>query len=203
MLQAEVPGFDAAAAGNPDGRVRLLQRPRPDVHIAQLGVLAVEAERFRARPRLDDQAVRLVVLVAQRGGRLAVTEIGVHRRADREPGDQPAAAHHVEHGELLGHANRRVVQGDAVAHDHQRCLRRAARQRRPHDVGRRHEAVGVLVMLVHADAVEPETVGEFQLIEVLVVQMVSPFGIEQRTRHVHPHAAVLVLEIVRQIRVRH
>ena len=64
VLQAEVPGFDAAAAGNPDGRVRLLQGPRPDVHVAQLGVLAVEAERFRARPRLDDQPVRLVVLVA-------------------------------------------------------------------------------------------------------------------------------------------
>ena len=58
-------------------------------------------------------------------------------------------------------------------------------------------------MFVHADAVEPEAVGELQLIKILVVQMVSPFGIEQRTRHVHPHAAILVLEIVRQIRVRH
>ena len=64
VLQAEVPGLDAAAARDPYGRVRLLQRTRPDVHVAQLGVLAVEAEGFGAGPRLHDQAVRLVVLVA-------------------------------------------------------------------------------------------------------------------------------------------
>jgi hypothetical protein len=41
--------------------------------------------------------------------------LGVHRRADGEPGDHPAARHEVERRRLLGDAHGRVVEGDRVA----------------------------------------------------------------------------------------
>ena len=89
--------------------MRLLDRPRPDVDVAQLVVAAVESERLARRPGLDDQVMRLGVFLPGQGRDLAVAEVGVHRGADREAGHQPAAADAVEHGELLGHAHRRAV----------------------------------------------------------------------------------------------
>ena len=117
VLEAEVPRLDRAAAGDVDRRVRLLDRLGPAVHVAQLGVLAVEGEHVRVGPRLHDQVVGLVVLLAGQRGDLPVGEVGVHRGAHREARHQPAAAQAVEHGELLGHPVRRVVQGDRIA-DH-------------------------------------------------------------------------------------
>src|SRR5262245_56404108 len=43
---AEVPGFYRSLAGNPDRRMRLLYRLRPDVDVTQLGVFAVPGEGF-------------------------------------------------------------------------------------------------------------------------------------------------------------
>src|SRR5262249_21969852 len=45
VLRAEVPGLDRAEPGDPDRWVRLLDRPRPEVDVTQLGVLAAECER--------------------------------------------------------------------------------------------------------------------------------------------------------------
>src|SRR5207237_5603462 len=55
VLGAEVPGLDRAEAGDPDRRMRLLDRLRPKIHVPELGVLAVPGERFALRPRLDDE----------------------------------------------------------------------------------------------------------------------------------------------------
>src|ERR1700730_2997566 len=43
-LGAPAPGLDRAAAGDPDRRVRILHRSRPDVDVALLIVAAVEGE---------------------------------------------------------------------------------------------------------------------------------------------------------------
>ena len=66
---------------------------------------------------------------------------------------------HVEHGELLGHAERRVVERQRVADDGDLHSVRLAGEDRGDEVGRRHEAVGVLVVLVDADAVEAQLLG--------------------------------------------
>src|SRR5262245_63650595 len=63
-LCAEVPGLYRAESGDPDRRVRLLDRLRPDVDVAQLGVFSVPGERLALAPCLDDQVVRFGVLVA-------------------------------------------------------------------------------------------------------------------------------------------
>ena len=203
VVGAEVPRFQRSAARNPDRRVRLLDGPRPHVDVAQLGVFAVEGERFGLGPRPHDEVVRLGVFVAQRGRGLAVAEVGVHGRADRETGDQPSAAHDVEHGEFFGHAHRRVVERDAVAHHADRGARGAPDHGRGHQVGRGHQAVAVLVVFVHADGVEAHPVREFQFVEIVVVQPMAFFRLEQRTRNIDPDARVGFLEIVRQVAVRH
>ena len=58
--------------------------------------------------------MRLVVFLAQQRRRLAITEVGVHRGADREARDQAPAAEHVEHREFFGDTNRRIVQRDRL-----------------------------------------------------------------------------------------
>ena len=203
VLGDPLPGFHAAAAGDPDGRMRLLDRPRPDVDVAQLVELAVEGERLRLGPRLDDQVVSFAVLVAQRDRGLAVGEIRVHRRADRKAAHEAAARNAVQHGHFFGDADGRVVQRNRIAQHDQRRLGRPPRQRCQNDVRRGHQAVGVGMVFVDADSVEALAVGEFQLVEILVVGFVTSHRIEQRTRHVHPHAGMLLFEILGQVRVRH
>ena len=203
VVEAEVPRLDRSAAGDVDRRVRLLDRLRPAVDVAQLVVLAVEGERLVRRPRPHDQVVGLVVLVAGQGRDLAVAEVGVHRRADREPGDESTAADAVEHGELLGDADRRVVQRDRVADDADRRVARATGQPGGDEVRAGHDAVAVLVVLVDADAVEADLVGVLELVHVLVVHGVRPCRVEQRAGDVDPHRAVGLPEVGGQVRPRH
>ncbi len=59
------------------------------------------------------------------------------------------------------------------------------------------------MMLVHADAVEAALLGEFKLIEVLVVDGVPSFRVVQTVVDVDPDAAVLLLKVVRQVRPGH
>jgi len=147
--------------------------------------------------------VCLVVAIAQ-GRRVdPVGEVHVHRRADREAGDEPAAREQVEHRELFGHAERRIVGGEAVAEDDERGLRRPPRQGRRHEVRRRHQAVGVVVVLVHAQAVEALRLGELQLVEELLVEAPRLLGVVQVVRHVDPDRPVRPLEIVGQEPIGH
>ncbi len=173
VLGAEVPGLDRAAAGDPDRRVRLLDRLRPGVHVAQLEVLAVPGEGVLLRPGAQDQVVRLLVLVAQRGRVGSVGVVVVHRRAHGEAGDQAPAGDHVQHRHLFGHARRRVVEGDRLAQEQDSDIARAARKGRGHQRRRRHHAVGVLMVLVHADAIEPHLGRFLEEVEVVVVDFVT------------------------------
>ena len=129
-LGAPAPGLDRAAARYPDRRTRLLHRARPDVDVALLVEAAVEGEGVGLGPRLDDEIVRFEVALAQHRRVLAVGVAGVHRRADREAGDQPPARDHVDHRELFRDPGRRIVQRQRIAEDAQRRVGRAPRQRR-------------------------------------------------------------------------
>ena len=57
-------GRGNAGARNPDRRMRLLDRPRPQVDHAELIMLAVPGENLPRRPRLDDQRQRLAEALA-------------------------------------------------------------------------------------------------------------------------------------------
>jgi hypothetical protein len=53
----------------------------------------------------------------------------------------------------------------------------AAGQAGRYDVGGGHVTVSTLMMFIHADALEPELVGQLQLIQVPVVQRMTELGI--------------------------
>ena len=200
MLDAPVPGLHAAAARDPHRRVWLLDGAGPHVDIAQLGVLAVVREGLVGLPRLHDEVDALAVLLPQRGRGLPVGEAGVHRRAHREARYEAATRQHVEHGELLGHARGRVVEGDGVAHHHDLGLVGSTAEGGGHQVGRRHEPIRVLMVLVDTDPVVAALLGELELVEILVVDLVTPLRVVQLVgRRVDPHAAVLVAEVVGQV----
>src|SRR6185312_16844112 len=99
-LGAPLPCLDRAATWYPDWRVRPLNGTRPDVDIALLVIAAVERERLRLRPGFKQKVVRLEIPLPQLARVLAVGETIVHRRADRETGDQPPAGNHIDHGEF-------------------------------------------------------------------------------------------------------
>ena len=100
--------------------------------------------------------------------------------------------HHVEHGELLGHAQRRIVQRQGVADDGDLAPLGPLRQRPGDDVGRRHQAVGVLMMLVDADAVEAQLVGVGEGVDVFAVEFVPLDRIVERVGQPDPGGVVAV-----------
>ena len=203
-LRAPPPCLDRAAARNPDRRVRVvLDRPRPDVDVALLVVAAVEGEGVLFGPRLLHQVMGFEVALAQEARVLAVGVAGVHRRADREARDQPAAGDAVDHRELFGHARRRIVERQRVAHDADRGVGGAAREGTGDQVGRRHQPIAVRMVLVHAHRVVAELGGILELVHEVVVHVMGASGVEQRRMDVDPDAGVLPVKVLGQLRVRH
>ena len=122
--RAGAPRRDLARAAEQDHRVRLRERPRRDPH----GGAAV-LERL-AGPRLEQRVDALVHERAALGPVLAVRRVLRRAVADADDRREPAAAREVEHGDVLGDAQR-VVQrqeqrrdGDA---DRSWCGRRPGR----------------------------------------------------------------------------
>src|SRR5262249_19789842 len=96
-----------AGARNPDGWMRLLDRPRPEIDHAELIVLAVPGEYLLRRPGLGYGPRGRAVGVALLAGDDAVGQGGVAWRPGREAAPQPPAADAVEHPVFLGDARRR------------------------------------------------------------------------------------------------
>ncbi len=115
-LGREADRLRAALRRQPDRRMRLLQRPRPDVGVAHAEMVAFERERTGLRPGAQDQVVRLVEALARVGGIDAERQV-LAADAAHEAGDDAPAREHVEHRNLLGDAQRMVAQADGVAED--------------------------------------------------------------------------------------
>ena len=200
MLGGEIPGAEAAGAGNPYRRMRLLNRPRPQIDHRQLEVAAVPREDLARLPRLHDQVVRLVIAFAMLDRRDPVAKIRIHRRAERHPRHQPSAADTVEHRVFFGDANRRNRRRQRRAHLHDGAVEAigGAGQRRSHQVGAGHEAVGILMVFVDANAVEAGLGGMHQFIESPVVVLAHLRRIGQfQERRINPYGLVALLEIGR------
>ncbi len=183
--------------------MRLLHRARPYVHIALLVVAAVEGKSVRLLPGTHHQIMRLQIALAQQRRVLCIGVACVHRRADREARDQPAARNHVDHGEFFRHAGRLIVQRQRIAHHANQRIAGAARQRRSDQIGRRHQPVAVGMVLVAAHRIEAAVGRVLHLVHEIVVHEMRALRIEQRRVDVHPDRVVLVTEIVRQLGIGH
>jgi hypothetical protein len=172
VIQHPVPRLNAATSWDPHRRMGFLQGAWPDVHIAQLRILAIKTKGLRASPGLDDEVVAFTVLVAQGCGHCAIGKVGIHGGPNRESGDKTPPGHDIEHGKLFGDADWRIVQGNAVPQNSNDGVLRAPAQSRSHEVGRWHEAIGILVMFIHAQPIKTALLGKLQLIQELVVEPV-------------------------------
>src|SRR5262245_3233549 len=163
--------LDASHRWTPDRRMRLLERPRPHVHVFAVIVLALEGEGAGLGPCPHDEVVRLLVALERVHGVRAEREI-FRADAAHETADQAPTGDDIEHGMLFGQCERMLAQAERIAQDGDAAVARAPRQRRGHHNRRGHEPVGVLVMLVHAYAVEAELGAELELVEITVVERV-------------------------------
>src|SRR5262249_58043785 len=84
VLDAPLPGLDAAAARNPDRRARRLDGGRPRIDVAKLRVFAVEGKRPALPPGANDQLYPFAILLAQNRGGGAVGIGGVPGGGDPE-----------------------------------------------------------------------------------------------------------------------
>ena len=100
MLGGPADRFRAHHAGNPDGRMRFLERAHPRVDDPVLVVSARPAERARRGPRLDDHVVGLVEPFAVVGG-IHVGGQTLLPEPPHEAADHATAREDVDHRDFL------------------------------------------------------------------------------------------------------
>ena len=183
-----------------------LDRTGPQVDHRQLKELAVPGENFAALPGLEDQVVRFIVALALLNGADSVAQVDVHRRAQRHSRDQPSAADAIQHRVFFGHPDGRIGGRQRRAHLHDGRIHPIgrARQHRAHHVGRGHETVGVLMVLVDANPVHPAFGGVDQFVQGPVVVLTHLLRIGQLPeRRIDPNRVVTLFEVRGQLAVRH
>ena len=195
-------GRAGALRWDPDWRMRLLVGPRPRIDVAELVVLAEKGKRPRLGPRSHDQVVRLGVAL------LRVSRIDAHgvifgADAAHETRDQPPAREIVEDRVFLRDHERIVDERQRAAENGELGALDAARERAGENARDRHHAVGGLVMLVEADAVEAELIGKFHLIEILVVELGALLRVVMAVRERDPGRAVVCNRVKIGVAVGH
>ncbi len=202
----EVPGAAAARSRHPNRRVGLLDGTRPEIDHGKLEVLAVPGENLPGLPGLHDQVVGLVIPVPLLHRGDPVAEVHVQRRSQGHTRHQPSTADAVQHGVLFRHPGRRIGCGEGRAHLYDGHVHAVGGpgQHRAHQVGSRHEAVGVLVVLVDADAVQSGLGGIDQFVQGPVIVLAYPLRVGQLPPgRVDPDGVVAVLEVLGKLPMRH
>ena len=155
--------------GNPDLRMRVLQRARPRVHVAEVVVLALPAERPGRAPGLHHEVVRLLeALPVER--RLRVVRDALAPAAAHPAGHQPPARNHVDLRQRLGQPERILPDRQDVAQQHDLGLFRDPRQNRRLHVHHAAHAERRRMMLVQHQRVEAHLLRVELLVEVAVVE---------------------------------
>ncbi len=112
--------------------------------------------------------------------------------AAHEAGDEAAAREVVEHGVLFGNHQRIVEERQRAAEHRELGALDAARERAREHARDRHHAVGGLMVLVEAHAVEAKPVGELHLVEIFVIKLGTFVRLVMSIREGHPGRAVLL-----------
>jgi len=170
MLRAPDDGLRAQQAGNPNRRMRLLQRQRPWIDETIMEMLALVAPWAGLRPCLDDEVVRLVEQLAVEA-RIRIGRELFAARSAHPSGDKPSARDHVDHREFLGQPQRISDYRQRIAQQHDFHFFSDPRQNRGFHVHHRaHAERGVMVFIEH-DAVEAQLLGEDLLVEIFVQEL--------------------------------
>ena len=185
-------GLGRAGRWRPDRRMRLLIGARPHIDIVEVIEPPFERERPRLGPGLDHQVMRLLES-RMRKGRVRSHRVVFSPDPTHHAGDQPAAGDAVEHGVLFGERQRMLAQTEGAAENGDLGGLDAPRQRRGRHDRRRHQPVGVLMVLVDRDAVEAKLGGKLQLVEIAVVERVALLRVEIAVRQHHPGSAILLV----------
>ena len=161
----------AAGAGgaHPNGRMRLLNRARPDVDGAMVKEAALMAkEAVVVGPAFDDEVERLPMALVH-AHRVAVGREDLVRHAAHESGFEPAMREHIDHGHLLGDAHRLAAVGDRIAENEKPGLLGEPRERSQHERSGGVDAGRGLMMLVEHD-LDPFVLRDQPFIDVTVVE---------------------------------
>ena len=157
-------------------------------------MLSFERERAFLGPGADHQIMGFVEpLVADR--RVGAHGIVFGADAADHAADQPPAGDAVDHGVFFRQGQGVFADAERIAEHRDLHLRCPPRQRRGRDDRRRHQAIGILVMFVHAQPVEAELFAHLQFVEIGVVQVVAHLRIEVRIGIHHPGRLVLLVVI--------
>src|SRR5271156_492319 len=144
MLRAPFDGFRAQQTGNPDRRMRLLERQTPRIDEPIVKVFAFISKRAGLGPRLDDDFVSLVEELTVEGGIGVGRELLAAAAADPSA-DQAAAGNHVDDSQLLGQAERITNDRNRIGQQHDLHALCDAREYRGLDIHPRPHAEGGIV----------------------------------------------------------
>ena len=176
--------------------MRLLPRPRPDVHLAIMEMLAIPVERaIVAGHRLNDEIVRLPESLHHADG-ILVGCCEFVRHALDEPHIEAPTRDDVDRRKLLRLPQRIGPVSDGITEHEQPGTRGLPRQHgEPDDHGRRHAGRG-LVMLIEHD-VEAELIGEHPFVVITVEQIGRDLGIAFPVRQIDAQRAAVICPCIR------
>src|SRR2546425_7505402 len=169
-LLADISGAGRTQSSDPDGRMRLLVRPRPDIHLPVVEVLPFPVEgTIVTGPGLQDQVVGLPKALHHTrwpvvAGRKLV------RHAPDEADLQAAARVDVDHSHFLSHAHGLAPVGDRVAENEQPGPFRLAGKNTHDDRTSRVKVGRRLVVLVDHN-LKAQLFGDYPLVNITVVEV--------------------------------
>jgi hypothetical protein len=123
--------------------------------------------------------------------------------AAHEAGDEAPARQVVEHRVFFGDHQRIVHQRQRAPENGDLGALDRTGERTGEHARRWHHAVGGLVMLIEANAVEAELVGQLHLVEILVIEVRALFRIVVAVGKGNPGRAVLLDGVEVGVPVRH
>jgi hypothetical protein len=153
-------------------------------------MLALPRKGPRRGPGFDDQIVRLMkaLVRVKRVDRRAVV---LGPNATHKARDDATARHVVEHGELFGDVNRVAHQGQGATQNRNANALGALDQGAGDQVGRGHQAISGLVVLVDTHAVKAQGFRFGQQVDVALVFVRTQLGVVKGIGQDHPSRAVL------------
>src|SRR5262245_22538858 len=165
-------------------------------------VAPLPAKRSGLRPALQDEIVALLEPLAV-VDRIRVGPPGLDADAAHEAREHAAARDQIRHGDLLGHPDGVVLDGQDVAEQEElRPSGRAGENGSGH-VGAHVHARGRGVMLVDHQAFEARLIGELVLGEVALVIGRGLLAVEEAVRQLEPERGILVALRVRELVMWH